>query len=82
MFYEFFGDHKAAIKLAKDTFDAAVEDLDFLAEDDYKDSTLIIQLLRDNLTLWTLDQHGTYTYTINYVNFYNYYYSLHFLLLD
>ena len=60
MFYEFFGDHKAAIKLAKDTFDAAIEDLDFLTEDDYKDSTLIMQLLRDNLTLWTLDQNGTY----------------------
>lgn len=30
-------------------------ELDILNEDSYKDSTLIIQLLRDNLTLWTLD---------------------------
>jgi 14-3-3 protein epsilon len=29
-----------------------------LAEDSYKDSTLIMQLLRDNLTLWTSDQEG------------------------
>ena len=27
-------------------------------EDSYKDSTLIMQLLRDNLTLWTSDADG------------------------
>ncbi len=30
-------------------------ELDTLSEDSYKDSTLIMQLLRDNLTLWTSD---------------------------
>uniref|UniRef100_A0A1I8ID46 14_3_3 domain-containing protein n=1 Tax=Macrostomum lignano TaxID=282301 RepID=A0A1I8ID46_9PLAT len=34
-------------------FDDAIAALDELAEDSYKDSTLIMQLLRDNLTLWT-----------------------------
>lgn len=34
-------------------FDNAIADLDTLSEDSYKDSTLIMQLLRDNLTLWT-----------------------------
>ena len=29
--------------------------LDTLSEESYKDSTLIMQLLRDNLTLWTSD---------------------------
>jgi hypothetical protein len=29
--------------------------LDTLGEESYKDSTLIMQLLRDNLTLWTSD---------------------------
>ena len=29
--------------------------MDTLNEDSYKDSTLIMQLLRDNLTLWTSD---------------------------
>ena len=29
--------------------------MDTLNEESYKDSTLIMQLLRDNLTLWTSD---------------------------
>merc|ERR1712047_159863 len=33
-------------------------ELDTLNEDSYKDSTLIMQLLRDNLTLWTSDAAG------------------------
>jgi 14-3-3 protein epsilon len=28
---------------------------DMLSEESYKDSTMIMQLLRDNLTLWTSD---------------------------
>ena len=32
-------------------FDAAISELDSLGEDNYKDSTLIMQLLRDNLTV-------------------------------
>lgn len=44
-----------ACHLAKQAFDDAVSDLDALNEESYKDSTLIMQLLRDNLTLWTSD---------------------------
>ncbi|CAN1241110.1 14-3-3-like protein A [Linum perenne] len=33
----------------------AISELDTLGEESYKDSTLIMQLLRDNLTLWTSD---------------------------
>ncbi len=44
-----------AIKIAKEAFDSALADLDTLNEESYKDSTLIMQLLRDNLTLWTQD---------------------------
>ena len=36
-------------------FDEAIAELDTLNEESYKDSTLIMQLLRDNLTLWTSD---------------------------
>lgn len=36
-------------------FDEAIAELDSLGEESYKDSTLIMQLLRDNLTLWTSD---------------------------
>ena len=44
-----------ACELAKHAFDSAVADLDSLQENDYKDATLMLQLLRDNLTLWTTD---------------------------
>lgn len=36
-------------------FDEVVTKLDTLGEDSYKDNTLIMQLLHDNLTLWTSD---------------------------
>jgi len=52
-FYEILKDKKKACQLAKDAFDEAISKLDKLEEVDYKDSTLIMQLLRDNLTLWT-----------------------------
>lgn len=44
-----------ACKLAKAAFDNAIADLDGLEEDEYRDSATIMQLLRDNLTLWTSD---------------------------
>lgn len=53
--YEIRKDPELGCKLAKEAFDAAVTDLDTLDELSYKESTLIMQLLRDNLTLWTED---------------------------
>jgi len=55
-YYEILKDKKKACELAKDAFDQAISKLDELDEASYKDSTLIMQLLRDNLTLWTSDQ--------------------------
>eukprot|EP00730_Choanoeca_flexa_P005882 TRINITY_DN12042_c0_g1_i1.p1 TRINITY_DN12042_c0_g1~~TRINITY_DN12042_c0_g1_i1.p1 ORF type:complete len:244 (+),score=82.28 TRINITY_DN12042_c0_g1_i1:141-872(+) len=54
-YYEIQNTPKEACKLAKSAFDEAIAELDTLNEESYKDSTLIMQLLRDNLTLWTSD---------------------------
>ncbi|KAG5276617.1 hypothetical protein AALO_G00107710 [Alosa alosa] len=54
-YYEILNSPEQACSLAKQAFDEAIAELDTLNEDSYKDSTLIMQLLRDNLTLWTSD---------------------------
>lgn len=54
-YYEIMKQPDDACDLAKKAFDGAIAELDKLSEDSYKDSTLIMQLLRDNLTLWTSD---------------------------
>lgn len=54
-YYEILGSPDRACQLAKTAFDEAIAELDALSEESYKDSTLIMQLLRDNLTLWTSD---------------------------
>jgi len=56
--YEVMGKPKEACDMAKLAFEGAIAELDNVAEDSYKDSTLIMQLLRDNLTLWTSDDAG------------------------
>lgn len=52
-YYEVLNSPEQACSLAKNAFDEAIQELDTLSEESYKDSTLIMQLLRDNLTLWT-----------------------------
>jgi len=54
-YYEILNNPERACQLAKQAFDDAIAELDTLSEESYKDSTLIMQLLRDNLTLWTSD---------------------------
>merc|ERR1712087_1011096 len=56
--YEVLQQPDEACKMARTAFEDAIAELDNVAEDSYKDSTLIMQLLRDNLTLWTSDQEG------------------------
>ena len=61
-YYEILNSPDRACHLAKQAFDDAIAELDTLSEESYKDSTLIMQLLRDNLTLWTSDlQEGKIT---------------------
>jgi len=51
--YEVLQNQEEACKMARSAFEDAIAELDNVTEDSYKDSTLIMQLLRDNLTLWT-----------------------------
>merc|ERR1711957_58002 len=47
--YEVLSNPDDACKMARTAFEDAIAELDNVAEDSYKDSTLIMQLLRDNL---------------------------------
>lgn len=68
-YYEILNSPDRACRLAKAAFDDAIAELDTLSEESYKDSTLIMQLLRDNLTLWTSDMQGDGTYSLTYDRF-------------
>lgn len=46
-------DAEKACAVAKSAFDQAIGDLASVSAADYTNSTLIMQLLRDNITLWT-----------------------------
>ena len=54
--YEIIGQKKEAIDLADKSFKEAVDLLDELSEDEYSEATLILQLLKDNVALWTEEQ--------------------------
>ena len=51
--YEILNDCRKGSKMAKKAFDEAMADIETLTEDSYKDSTTIMSLLRDNVTLWS-----------------------------
>jgi len=52
-YYEIMGDKGKAFEMVKKYFDEAIRVVDQLEGAEYKDSTLILQLLRDNLSTWT-----------------------------
>merc|ERR1711920_766861 len=54
--YEVLGNPDEACKMARTAFEYAIAEMDKPVEDWYQDSTLTVQLLRDNLALWTSDQ--------------------------
>ncbi|XP_015692411.1 14-3-3-like protein GF14-G [Oryza brachyantha] len=54
-YYEIMNSPDKACQLAKHAFDEAVSEFRSLSEENYKDSALIMQLLRDNLALWNSD---------------------------
>eukprot|EP01071_Lankesteria_metandrocarpae_P006256 Lankesteria_metandrocarpae@DN4295_c0_g1_i1.p1 len=55
-YYEILSEPRAACTMAQEAFDEAIAELDSVEEESYRDSTLIMQLLRDNLTLWTAER--------------------------
>jgi 14-3-3 protein epsilon len=55
-YYEVLNQPEEACSMARKAFEDAIAELDNVSEESYKDSTLIMQLLRDNLTLWTSDE--------------------------
>nr|CAB3267838.1 14-3-3 protein gamma-like [Phallusia mammillata] len=52
-YYEIQNERKKACEIARQAFDDAIQEMDKLEANCFKDSSLIMQLLRDNLTLWT-----------------------------
>ena len=50
--FEIMEQPKKACELAKAVFDQAINEIDDVDESQYKDSAMILQLLRDNITLW------------------------------
>lgn len=50
--------HERAYQLAKAAFDGAIADYDLIPEDSYKDTTLINNMIRDNLILWKSEMEG------------------------
>ncbi|KPP76267.1 14-3-3 protein theta-like [Scleropages formosus] len=62
-FYEILNNPEQACILAKQAFDDAIAELDTLNEDSYKDSTLIMQLLRDNLTVSICTSAGSFIFS-------------------
>eukprot|EP01129_Flabellula_baltica_P015953 TRINITY_DN82_c0_g2_i1.p1 TRINITY_DN82_c0_g2~~TRINITY_DN82_c0_g2_i1.p1 ORF type:complete len:122 (+),score=27.31 TRINITY_DN82_c0_g2_i1:564-929(+) len=59
--YEIMNDRDKACEMARSYYDDAIADLDKLPKDDYyRDITLIMQLLRDNLSLWMASDSDEY----------------------
>merc|ERR1712021_186879 len=56
--YEVMKNHKAACELADQALQEALDKIDELEEDDFRDAKSIIELLKENLTLWKEEEEG------------------------
>ena len=54
-YYEVKNDPKMACKIANDAFDLAIHQLENIEDGEYKDSTTILQLLKENIDMWKSD---------------------------
>ena len=46
---------KTACKIASEAFDVAIHQLEKIEDEQYKDSTTILQLLKENIDMWKAD---------------------------
>ena len=56
--FEVMNDHKKACELADKALQAALDKIDDLGEEDFRDAKSIIELLKENLTLWREEDEG------------------------
>ena len=56
--YEVMKNHKKACELADNALTDALDKIDELQEDDFRDAKSIIELLKENLTLWKEEEEG------------------------
>ena len=56
--YEVMKDHKKACALAEESLQAALDKIDDLGEEDFRDAKSIIELLKENITLWKEEEEG------------------------
>ena len=56
--YEVMKDQAKACKLADEALQSALDKIDDLGEDDFRDAKSIIELLKENLTLWKEEEEG------------------------
>lgn len=55
-YYEILKEHEKGFQLARQAYDEAVTELETLDDEAYRESNIIVRLLRDNLNLWTDEQ--------------------------
>ncbi len=54
-YYEVMNDAKTACTIATEAFDVAIHQLEKIEDEQYKDSTTILQLLKENIDMWNAD---------------------------
>lgn len=54
-YYEVMSDPQTACQIANDAFQEGILKLETIDDDQYKDSTTILQLLKENIDMWSVD---------------------------
>ena len=57
-YYEVMKDQKRACELAEEALQLALDKIDEISEEDFRDAKSIIELLKENLTLWKEEEGG------------------------